>query len=40
MPVYGLASDLAPIGWISSEALGFASVRDWMTATKWIDQGY
>lgn len=28
------------IGWISCITLGYNSVNEWMTATRWVDQGY
>lgn len=28
------------IGWILSERLGYPTVKDWIKATGWIDQGY
>lgn len=29
-----------PIGWIRTDTLGYDSVKEYMSKTNWIDQGY
>ncbi len=28
------------IGWINCASLGYESAKEWVSKTKWIDQGY